>query len=532
MLRIVVGLLALGLGIVLIARRGHEPSERATPPRPDSMPLPVRPPPSPSPEQIATRMQSPDPEQRWKATLEMIEAGPDAIPALLAVLDTKQDQPPFASEGWPGRSWCRRADVFYAVLEIGRPAIGPLAQALDGPSRLHAIKLLGFLGTRYDEVLPHLIPCLDPDGHEDTYTAAFAISRMKERAAPALPELARLFENEDIAWAAADSIVDIGPAALPYIERELQRSYSGRLMGDLMYLEADCGPLVPTLIEILQRGESHQKRDAAWAITEIGPAAAAAKEVLREYALNPKDLGWATSISGNYCAVGALLAIGVPDDEAELLINSILERGEVPNLRMCERVSRMDPRRAERIRPRIVESLRANSYACAERLEALGDPSPEPAPLPPDMRTLDELIDIPPAEGSYWRGISWGIPRRYRTLVARAPLPPRAVEALRGQLTARDAADRVGAALALRVCDLDPGEYLQALVEGVRLENYRGLGMSRRRYRDTQLRVAAIEALAELGERGKPGIPALYKVLEDRYEPVRKAARDALARLE
>ena len=101
---------------------------------------------------------------------------------------------------------------------------------------------------------------------------------------------------------------------------------------------------------------------------------------------------------------------------------------------------------------------------------------------------------------------------------------------LRKQLTARDAADRVGAALALRASDVDPSEYLQALIEGLRKENYRGLGMSRRRYRDTGLRVAAIEALADLGERA--ALPALYAVLEDRSEAVREAARTALARLE
>jgi HEAT repeat protein len=106
------------------------------------------------------------------------------------------------------------------------------------------------------------------------------------------------------------------------------------------------------------------------------------------------------------------------------------------------------------------------------------------------------------------------------------------VERLREQLSARDAADRVGAALALRTSDLDPGVYLQALIEGMRPQNYRGLGMSRRRWRCGHVRRAAIEALAGLGERARPALPALYYVLDGRGGPVRRAARAALARLE
>jgi hypothetical protein len=159
------------------------------------------------PEVVAPNLTMSDADLRWQATLEMMECGPAAIPALVEAERFSTSGP----QEWTGSQWCVRAHVHYAVLRIGKPAIAPLTEALEGDRRLQAIRLLGVLGTRYDEVLEPLVACLDPEGHEDTYSAAFALSRMGERAAPALPELARIFECEGISWAVADSIVRIGP---------------------------------------------------------------------------------------------------------------------------------------------------------------------------------------------------------------------------------------------------------------------------------------------------------------------------------
>jgi HEAT repeat protein len=87
----------------------------------------------------------------------------------------------------------------------------------------------------------------------------------------------------------------------------------------------------------------------------------------------------------------------------------------------------------------------------------------------------------------------------------------------------------VGAALALRRCGVEPREYLQVLIEGTRAEYYRGMNMTRGVARNDGVRVAAIEALGEMGAAARAALPVLHVALDDRSAAVRAAARATIA---
>ena len=596
------------------------------------------------PGETAALLRDPDPQVRWRALQELIAWGPDGVPALLGILRVTDDlPPPMGEERWLGEDWMTAAYARYAVLEIGEPAIAPLARALeDGKLKRVAIRLLGQVGTRHGGALAHLTPLLRSSDEETAYTAAFAIGAMGARGLPALLDLEALFDREDLSWAAADTIVDLGPGAVATIERVLLRTRDGRLMGNLRHLDADRSALIPALIEALRNGEPWQKRDAAWALEELAPtvpAAAEAHDVLLEYALSDETLGWSTSISGNTCCANALIAIGVSDEETEMLLDGIVARGERVSESFLLRIARSAPDRAERLARRMVSV----SYGAPNRLVALGPvtapllrrklrdstsrdrasvlaaltrmglPPPESTallrdaepsvraaaveavtqrgePVPPELlddeatavrlaaaralagvidRALDVLIELTKGDDSYWRDAAVSAlrkhgPRARRALPALlrlrdrvepgggpyavrreksippalllladlAPLEPEALAIIRRGLDATYAADRVGSAMVLQRCGVEVGEVLQVLLEGMRPANWRHLGMSSRRYRHADVRVAAIEAAGRLGASARPALPLLEDLLDDRSPDVREAARRALAQLD
>jgi len=580
-------------------------------------------------QQAALRLHDPDPAVRWQSLRQLIAAGAESVPAMLELFRLEAAAYSPGDTAWTGRNWMTRCSVIYAILAIGEPAIDPLLRAIAAGDGLRspAIRLLGHLGKLHPAaVVPHLRPLLREEATAST--AAFAIGRIGPPAIAALPELVAIFDQKDLAWAGADNIVDLGPGAVPAIEKVLLRTHSGRLMGNLASLDADKRPLVPAMIEVLHQGKPFQKRDAAWALDELGPVAVAARPALRQYAYATRGLGWSTSITGNTCCVNALISIGVEDQEVERLVQVLLKHKDPPNEAMLRRIGRCDPDRVHRLARLLLPGLLKHTYNTAWGLALLG---PEVAPIlrkhlassnkdlarfalqsegdpralllhaDPGVRrdAVDRLarlgarvpvalLDDPhkavrlsaacALAGTEERATAMlieslggyrdreivaalrrsgaarhalpkllelqakvqrggrlyserAIPETTRLLRELAPLPAQSLGTIRAGLTAVYAADRIGSALILQRCGVDPAEYMQVLLEGMRPANWRHLGMSSRRHRPESVRVAAIEALAPLGDRAAPAIPLLASLREDRSRAVRAAAKTALARL-
>ncbi len=270
--------------------------------------------------------------------------------------------------------WLAKARRRHAVFCIGPPAIPALLVALKRKETARfAIACLADLGA-----VEPLIDLVREHPDDLAVAAAFALARMAPPARAAIPALEQMLDRKDDGWAAADAIVELGPAALPAIARHLGKRHNGRLIGQLNSLGGDSvSSLVPFLVRSLESGKGWQKRDAAWALEEMGTVAAPAKPALMRHALSGEVLGWSTTNTGNEIAVRVLLRIGVTDDEARALAQATTGRGEALSFALEARVARIDPWRVSLAVAQLGMSKATTQTHALMLLTEVGRPVPE-----------------------------------------------------------------------------------------------------------------------------------------------------------
>ena len=153
---------------------------------------------------IEKALEDPDPEVRYQAGLVAARAGAKGKKSLLKVLASKD-----ASERWSAAR---------ALATLGA-AVLPEMQERLGHSRPHsrhgAVLVLGEMGEAAKAAGPALLKSLEDADVDVRFAAVWAVSRVGLPADTALPRLAPLLRDVDVAAHAAESIVGYGAAAIP-----------------------------------------------------------------------------------------------------------------------------------------------------------------------------------------------------------------------------------------------------------------------------------------------------------------------------
>ena len=156
----------------------------------------------------------------WDSALAlgaMREAASNAVPALIDVIQREKVSRPL-----------REMPVSALALgKIGAPAVPGLIEVTTHPDpkvRTSAAMALGFIGSKADAALPHLVPLLR-DNHADVRRAAtLAIGNIDtgQHVAALVPALIKLASDEDIFLSslAASTLERVDPAAAASVRRE------------------------------------------------------------------------------------------------------------------------------------------------------------------------------------------------------------------------------------------------------------------------------------------------------------------------
>ena len=260
-------------------------------------------------------------QQVWfNSAMALARIGPgaeEAIPALVKWLDGSKGQG--ERRAYRRQVWYRTA---YALGRIGPAAIPELVKALDDDkafARSGAAKALGFIGPKAVEAAPRLAAKLGDSDSEVRLQIAEALGQIGPVAIPLI--IPALSAPETLARTAATfALGSLGPAAQDAAQpladlyhRETDLDVRANVIEALIKIRYDAGkfvPLllcalkadshavrhaaangllltpapdrnvVPPLLELLERGDSFTKEQAAYVLGRIGPAAKAAAPLL------------------------------------------------------------------------------------------------------------------------------------------------------------------------------------------------------------------------------------------------------------
>lgn len=200
------------------------------------------------------------------------------------------------------------AELRWTAIELlaKRPPTGAAGQAVliaalddsDEHVRSVAMAALPKSGVTADRGVPLLVSRCSGD---HAVVAARALSEYRAAAAPALPNLIALLQNEQASvearWNAARTIGKIGPDALsavPALIADLDhsedtiREHAAEAIGDIGPVAAELG--VPALRGVLQDPYVKVRRDAVRSLGYIGPAASAAVEEILPLLQDPEAI--------------------------------------------------------------------------------------------------------------------------------------------------------------------------------------------------------------------------------------------------
>jgi HEAT repeat protein len=270
--------------------------------RPDSVPNRVR------------QLRHKDPRVRAWAVKMLGVAGPQAEPAVPALLDLFDNQP---SEPNPGRN-----DVGDALRRIGQKAIPHLVKGLkDARPQVRATcaAVLGSHGDRADAFLNELIEALQDKDWGVRMRAAWALQSCGVKAKGAVPSLVKALreENEKVAAAAARTLTYLGPdaeVAIPDLIQALRLESAqvaaevARTLGSFGYKPEK---VIPALIEALRDERSQVAGAAARSLGKFGPLARDAVPALLK-AAKVKDSHLREEVFGALGQVGPAAGMAAP----------------------------------------------------------------------------------------------------------------------------------------------------------------------------------------------------------------------------
>jgi HEAT repeat protein len=221
---------------------------------------------------------TPDPKTEVEANQALKEGGQAAVPVLAELLHSDM-----VTARW------KAADLLRQLGPEAQPAVSALVQALkDNDPHVQfvaatALEASGYTGPEAIPVLQELL------GGEDRLPAVRALAHYGPRAAPAIPRLSELLRDTDseVRWNAARTLGLIGPdakAAVPDLvaalkdENSFVREHAAEALGDI---GPDAKDAVAPLIERLKDADARVRRDAVRSLGQIGVRAKTTADAIR-----------------------------------------------------------------------------------------------------------------------------------------------------------------------------------------------------------------------------------------------------------
>jgi len=433
----------------------------------------------------------------WAKT-ELVDVGPDAVPAISRALKENGDQ----------ASARAAMEALAEMSQSSRDHVSALLEALthtDPSIRASAAHALGEIGPRSRAAVTALIGALKDEETNVRCQAELALALIDPGAGAAVPALIEALRDKDkhVRWVAGKALARIGPgakAAVPaLIEALKDEGENVRWMAGyaLEEMGSDARAAVPALIEALKDEDEGVRAEAAEALAEIDPNVRVAVPVLLK--MLEDELRHRRSR-----AAAALGKIG-PDVEAA--VSAFIDASKDKrthvwgNYALFKIASRPDTI------PTLIEAMGdENGDVREEAADALGRIGPDArAAVPALTKALSDEHE--------------GV--RYYAALALAAIGPDAGAAVPALIRAlRDEKDfvRWKAARALGRIGPDAEAAIPAVIEMLDAG-------------DGPDRWVAAEALAEIGPDAEAAVPALTKALEDDDEEVRRAAAEALKKI-
>lgn len=206
-------------------------------------------------------------KEQLQAISELEALGPkaaEAVPALIAVLDTKNEDV--------------RLSATMALGKIGQPAVAGLSKAIKSPDedvRFYAVWALAFVGPPATGATPVVVEALTDKSAQVRRKAAYALGRIDADPKLAVGPLIAALEdsNEDVRQAALAVLPKMGEAAVPPL---LQAVKGDKAALRLMAVKAlgEMGPpaaaAIPELKALLLATDKGTAEPAASALAGIG----------------------------------------------------------------------------------------------------------------------------------------------------------------------------------------------------------------------------------------------------------------------
>jgi len=206
---------------------------------------------------------------------EIGPAAPDAVPELINDLNQGGGR---RRRGYTGQVWYRTA---YALGKIGEPALPALIEALGHESesvRSGAAKALTWLGPKAEPAMPKLLGQLNDSRNLPRQYAAEALGMIGPKAVPPLLEAlgapeapVRQAAAEALAWMGPSARAEAGPTLLATLDKESSPDVRAECIRSLSKLQSADEAFVSLLLRALGSDEETEKHEAVSALLLLEP---------------------------------------------------------------------------------------------------------------------------------------------------------------------------------------------------------------------------------------------------------------------
>jgi HEAT repeat protein len=402
-----------------------------------------------------------------------------------------------------------RSQAAYALREIGAAGGAPTPDVLrmltdrSADVRREALVILWNTGSASEEEVQAVMKALSDGDELVRWVAAETLGRLGPSAQGAVPALMALLNSSDrtLRWGAVEALGRIGPAAQEAIPALLdgfmtdtaERGRVGRALGMM-------GPAaksaVPALIQALNGKEIGLRSMAAAALGEIGQYATDAQPELIKALKDPEA-------SVRWQAAQALGRLPPSEAAAAALGPMLSDKNRDVRLRAADAIAKMGPF-AAKAHEDLLQALKGNDrYVRSSVAEALAKSGRADVGVPV---LIEGLKDV---QVGMWAAEALG----EIGAPARQALPA-LLEAMKGD---NDNLRRAAALAVVRLGETDNG--LPILIKALKHE-----------VPDTRAYTA--EVLGQVGPPAKKAVGALREAMKDESPAVRKAAAEALRKIE
>ncbi len=210
------------------------------------------------------------------AVLALLTGGPP--PALRA--DAKEEKVAALVKELSAADESARLRAALALGNLGKPAVGPLAEALaskDADARYYAVWALGLIGPDAKDKAPDVAKMLADKSEQVRRKAAFALGRVAPDPNVAVPSLVKAMADDsaDVRSAAAEACAGFGAGSVPPLLDAVKSSEPRvRLTAAqaLGHVGPDAEKAVPGLAALLRDGDDDVVTEAALALAKVGKA--------------------------------------------------------------------------------------------------------------------------------------------------------------------------------------------------------------------------------------------------------------------